>query len=57
MQELTMEDIEIVSGGKERRYDVVPDAQSDWGIRLNDASNMLGSFGSWLGLSIYDMTH
>lgn len=57
MQELTVEDLKLVSGGVERQYDIVPNAQSDWGNRLNDASNMLGNFGGWLGRSIYDATH
>ena len=59
MQELTMADIEFVSGAKAnvRPYDVVPGAKSDWGNRLNDAANMLGTFGGWLGREIYDLTH
>jgi hypothetical protein len=55
MHELSTYDIELVSGG--RPYDWVPNAQSDWGNRLNDATNMLGNFGSKLGIAIYDWTH
>jgi hypothetical protein len=57
MQELTLEDIASVSGAGPRYYDVVPAAQSDWGNRLNDATNMFGEFGSRLGSKIYDWTH
>ncbi len=58
MQELSFEESNIVSGGAvTRQHDLVPLAQSDWGNRLNDGANLLGSFGSWLGSSIYDLTH
>lgn len=55
MKELSFDEVEFVSGG--RPYDWVPNAQSDWGNRLNDVTNMLGEFGSWLGGKAYDLTH
>jgi hypothetical protein len=62
MRQLTFEEINQVSGGikddsPSRQYDWVPRAQSDWGIRLNDVTNMLGEAGGWIGRSIYDWTH
>jgi hypothetical protein len=55
MKEISFEEMDLVSGG--RPYDWVPDAQSEWGNTLNDATNMFGTFGSWLGVSIYDALH
>lgn len=61
MNELNLAEIDLVSGGmymcSARRFDWVPCAQSDWGHRLNDATNMLGEWGSWLGRNLYDWTH
>ncbi|MDQ1817533.1 hypothetical protein RBA41_29935 [Massilia sp. CCM 9210] len=40
MQDLNLEEIAMVSGGCERRrFDLVQNAQSDWGHRTNDISN------------------
>ena len=63
MHELIAEEINSVSGGRtekcgvKREYDLVPCAQSGYGDILNDASNMFGTFGSWIGRSAYDLTH
>lgn len=62
MQELSIAELAIVGGGQAketapRPYDWVPNPQSEWGKRLNDASNMFGNAGGWLGRAIYDWTH
>jgi hypothetical protein len=60
MQQLTTSEINDVFGAEKnagRQYDWVPGAQSDWGNRLNDVTNMLGEAGGWLGRSFYDWTH
>lgn len=56
MLDLSFEDVDMVSGGR-RQYDWVPDAESEWGKTLNDATNMLGNWGAALGGWIYDETH
>lgn len=57
MHTLNLLEIEAIAGGVERQYDWVPDAQSELGNRLNDATNMLGNWGAALGGAIYDWTH
>jgi hypothetical protein len=57
MQELTNQDIDLVSGGADREHDIVPEAKSEWGNLVNDVSNTLGKLGGWIGRSIYDATH
>lgn len=57
MKALNMMEIEAIAGGVDRQYDWVPDAQSEAGKTLNDASNMLGNWGAAIGGAIYDWTH
>jgi hypothetical protein len=59
MKELIAAEVDMVSGGegKGRRYDVVPDAQSEYGRLANDISNAAGEAGSSLGIAIYDWFH
>ncbi|CUI08029.1 hypothetical protein LXA47_28335 [Massilia sp. P8910] len=57
MQDLNPEEIEMVSGGGGRKYDLIPNAQSDWGNRTNDIANGLGELGSKIGIGLYDMLH
>lgn len=58
MQELNLGEIEMVSGGGERRrFDLVPNAQSEWGNIANDVANGLGELGSSIGIGLYDLLH
>ncbi|NHZ91194.1 hypothetical protein F2P45_19555 [Massilia sp. CCM 8733] len=59
MHELNAEEIIMVSGGRtvSRRFDRVPNAQSEWGKVANDAFNALGELGSDIGVGLYDLFH
>lgn len=59
MQVLNVEEIMMVSGGKAspRRFDMIPQAQSEWGRVANDVFNGLGELGSSIGIGLYDLLH
>jgi hypothetical protein len=59
MEQLTALEIHEVAGGKcePRAYDLVKCPSSEKGKEANDLANVLGEIGSWIGLTIYDLTH
>jgi hypothetical protein len=60
MQELNMLEILSVSGAGGPAAGTLSRptrGESEYGKMVNDAAGALNSFGSWLGIAIYDMLH
>jgi hypothetical protein len=57
MRVITPKEMELVSGGVDRKHDLVPNAQSEHGRFVNDMANMLGRWGDFIGSKVFDWTH
>jgi hypothetical protein len=57
MNELTMQEIEFVSGGAGTLKRPVENPESELGKQINDIAGALNDLGRYLGGKIYDWTH
>lgn len=58
MRELTNHEFEIVSGGEGGTLrEPITNPQSEFGHTVNDVARGLNDFGSWIGISVYELIH
>jgi hypothetical protein len=60
MQELTFAEIDLISGGGDAASGTLARptrGESEYGKMVNDVAGAAYSFGSWLGIKIYDIIH
>jgi hypothetical protein len=57
MKELSMTEIDVVSGGEATLQRPIDKPESELGKQINDIAGAINSFGSFLGGKVYDWTH